>query len=120
MTTDFHYIPKDKHGYDCVWVIIDRLSKIPFSIPCHRTVTAKDVAAMYYQHVYRIFGVPETMTSDRGPQFIAAFMDELCKLTGVKQKLSTAEHPQTDGNTEIYNQYLNHRLRPFINHYQDN
>ena len=46
-------------------------------------------------------------------------MDELCKLIGVKLKLSTAEHPQTDGNTEIYNQYLNQRLRPVVSHYQD-
>src|SRR5215469_12562607 len=47
-------------------------------------------------------------------------MDELCKLTGVKQKLSTAYHPQTDGNTESLNQYIDQRLRPFVNHFQDN
>ncbi len=47
-------------------------------------------------------------------------MDELCRLTGVKQKLSTAYHPQTDGNTEILNQYIDQRLRPFVNHFQDN
>jgi hypothetical protein len=47
-------------------------------------------------------------------------MDELCKLTGVKQKLSTAYYPQTDGNTEILNQYIDQRLRPFVNHFQDN
>src|SRR6266496_5976186 len=47
-------------------------------------------------------------------------MDELCKLTGVKQKLSTANYLQTDGNTEILNQYINQRLHPFINHFQDN
>jgi hypothetical protein len=47
-------------------------------------------------------------------------MDELCKLTGAKQKLSTAYHPQTDGNTEVLNQYIDQRLRPFVNHFQDN
>lgn len=47
-------------------------------------------------------------------------MNELCKRTGIKQKLSTAYHPQTDGQTEIMNQILDHRLRPFISHYQDN
>lgn len=47
-------------------------------------------------------------------------MDELCKLTGVRQKVSTAYHPQTDGNIEIPNQYIDQRLRPFINHFQDN
>ena len=47
-------------------------------------------------------------------------MNELCRLMGIKQKLSTAYHPQTDGNTEIMNQYLDQRLRPFISYYQDN
>ncbi len=75
---------------------------------------------MFYEHPWRIFGTPESVTSDRGPQFISAFFEELCKLMGVKQKLSTANHPQTNGSTEIINQYIQLRLRPFINHYQDN
>ena len=52
--------------------------------------------------------------------FVSAFTDKLCKLTGVKQKLSTTYHPQTDGNTEVMNQYIDQRLRPFVNHFQDN
>jgi transposase InsO family protein len=57
--------------------------------------------------------------SDRGLQFISTFTGELCQLTGVKQKLSTAYHSQTNSNTEILNQYLDQRLRLFINHFQD-
>ena len=116
---DFKSFPKDKQGFDNVFVVVDRLGKRPFSLPCKKEVSAAMAAKLYYEHIWRIYGMPETATSDRGPQFISAFTNELCKLTGVKQKLSTASHPQTDGNTEIVNQYLDQRLRPFVNHFQD-
>ena len=58
--------------------------------------------------------------SDRGPQFISAFWNEFTCILGIKLKLSTAYHPQTDGQTEIVNQYLDQRLRPFVNYFQDN
>ena len=75
---------------------------------------------MYITYIYRWRGIPESMVSDRGPQFISQFWDEFCAILGIKIKLSTAYHPQTDGQTEIMNQYLDQRLRPFVNHYQDN
>ena len=84
-------------------VVVDRLSKRSFSLPCHKEVTASQAADMYYRYIWRIYGSPRSIVSDRGPQFISAFMNELCLLTGIKQKLSTAYHPQTDGNTEIVN-----------------
>jgi hypothetical protein len=99
---------------------VDRLGKRAFTLPCSKTASAEDAADLYYKHVWRVYGLPETATSDRGPQFISAFTDELCKLTGVKQKLATPYHPQTDGNTEVLNQYIDQRLRPFVNHFQDN
>ena len=102
---DFKSFPKDRHGYDNVFVVVDRLGKRAFSIPCNKTVTAAEAARLYYTYIWRIYGTPETATSDRGPQFVSDFMNELCKLTRVKQKLSSAWHPQTDGNTEILNQY---------------
>jgi hypothetical protein len=117
---DFKSFPKDRKGYDNVFVVVDRLGKRAFSLPCEKTVTAAQAAELYYTHIWRVYGTPETATSDRGPQFVSAFTDELCKLTGVKQKLSTAYHPQTDGNTEVLNQYIDQRLRPFVNHFQDN
>ena len=120
VSMDFKAFPKDQHGYDNAFVIVDRLSKRVFTLPCQRTITAAEAAYLYYVHIWRIYGCPETITSDRGPQFISAFMHELCKLTGVKQKLSTADHPQTDGNSEVLMQYIDQRLRPFVNHFQDN
>jgi transposase InsO family protein len=120
VTHDFKSFPKDKHGYDMIYVVVDRLSKQSVCIPCHKNVTARDMARMYITHIYRWRGVPESMVSDRGPQFVSQFWDEFCNILGIKVKLSTAYHPQTDGQTEIMNQYIDQRLRPFVNHYQDN
>jgi hypothetical protein len=75
---------------------------------------------LYYQYIWRTYRTPETITSDRGPQFISSFASELGLVLGFRFKLSTASHPQTDGNTEILNQVIQQRLRPFVNHYQDN
>jgi hypothetical protein len=117
---DFKSFPPDKQGYDNVAVFIDRLSKEAVSIPCTKEATAKDLAEMFYIHVYRHHNTPESIVSDRGPQFISAFWNAFCGLIGTKVKLSTAYHPETDGQTEIMNQYLDQRLRPYVNHYQDN
>jgi hypothetical protein len=71
-------------------------------------------------HVYKYYGPATTIVSDRGPQFISAFWEEFNRILGTKIKLSTAFHPQTDGQTENANQYIDQRLRPFANYYQDN
>jgi transposase InsO family protein len=120
ITMDFKSFPKDKHGYDTAYVVIDRLSKQSISIPCYKTTTAKDMAQLYVSYVYRHRGAPQTVVSDRGPQFISQFWTEFCRILGIQIKLSTAFHPQTDGQTEVMNQYLDQRLRPFVNYYQDN
>ena len=120
ISMDFNSFNRDKHGYDNVLVIMDRLSKESISIPCHKTTTAEEMAFLFICHVWRYFGPPDSIVSDRGPQFISAFWTEFCRILGVKIKLSTAHHPQTDGQTEIMNQYLEQRLKPFVNYYQDN
>lgn len=113
-------MPEDNKGFNMVVVFIDRLSKKAITIPCRKTVNAKNLAEMYFIHCFRHLGVPESVVSDRGAQFISYFWTSLCKLLQVDRKLSTAYHPETDGQTEIMNQYLDLRLRPFVNHFQDN
>jgi integrase-like protein len=120
ITMDFKSMPKDKRGYDNLCVFIDRLSKQSISEPCYKTATAEDMAEMYIARVYRYYGPPLTIVSDRGPQFISKFWKEFNRILGTKTRLSTADHPQTDGQTEIMNQYIDQRLRPFTNYYQDN
>ena len=120
ISMDFRSFPKDKQGYDAAFVVVDRLSKHPISIPCFKTTTAKDMAELFITFIYRHCGAPDTIVSDRGPQFVSDFWNEFCHILGIKLKLSTAHHAQTDGQTEIVNQHITMRLRPFINHYQDN
>jgi hypothetical protein len=120
ISMDFRSFPKDQRGYDAAFVVVDRLSKHPISIPCFKTTNAKDMAELFITHVYRHHGVPDSIVSDRGPQFISDFWNEFCHILGVKLKLSTAYHAQTDGQTEIVNQHIAMRLRPFVNHFQDN
>ncbi|KAI0992850.1 hypothetical protein K3495_g15334 [Podosphaera aphanis] len=117
---DFCSFPKDQHGYDNVLVFVDRLSKQCISVPCAKSIDSRDMAKLYVYHIYRYFGPPITMTSDRGPQFISSFWKAFNAILGTRVQLSTADHPETDGQTEIYNQYLEQRLRPFCNYYQDN
>ena len=110
ITHDFKSFPTDKHGYDMIYVVVDRLSKQSVCIPCYKNATARDMAQMYITYIYRWRGIPESMVSDRGPQFVSQFWDEFCSILGIKIKLSIAYHPQTDGQTEIINQYINQRL----------
>jgi transposase InsO family protein len=117
---DFKSFPKDRFGNDMIYVVIDRLGKRAYSIPCNKTITAKGMAKLFISHVWRTHGPPDSIVSDRGPQFISEFWNEFCRILGIKLKLSTAFHPQTDGQTEIMNQYIDQRLRPFVNYYQDN
>ena len=117
---DFKEFPKDKAGYDQIMVVIDRLSKQAISIPCHKTIDARGMAELFIQWVYRFGHTPETIISDRGPQFVSSFWSEFCRILGVKVKLSTAYHKETDGQTEIMNKYIDQRLRPFVTYYQDN
>jgi transposase InsO family protein len=100
-------------------LFVDRLGKRPITIPVRDTITAKQLAPLFLLHVVRHVGIPDTIVSDRGPQFVSDFWNEFCKRIGTKLKLSTANHPQTDGQTKIVNQYFDQRLRPYINYYQD-
>ena len=90
---DYQSLSKDSLGYDTAFVVIDRLSKQAFSIPCFKTTTAKDMARLYIQYIYRTRGAPESIVSDRGPQFVSTFWKEFCRILGIKLKLSTAFHP---------------------------
>ncbi|KAJ8105804.1 hypothetical protein ONZ43_g7278 [Nemania bipapillata] len=120
LVMDFKEMSTDGGKGNSVFVVVDRLSKLPWSTPCDKTVTAKDAARLYYEGPFRIFGLPQKIDSDRGPQFISSFTDELAKLLGIEWKLSSAGHHESAGQAEIAIEYLDQRLRPFCNHYQDN
>ena len=120
LTMDFTELPIDENGYDFAFVIMDRLTKKSVSVPCHKTITAKQMAELFITHWFRHFGMPDSIVSDRGPQFISTLWREFCRILGTKVKLTTAYNPNVDGQTEIMNQYIKQRLRPFCTYYQDN
>lgn len=120
LTMDFKSFPKSKNGHNAILVFMCRLSKKSTTIPCFQTADARDLARMFLERIYSYYGPPDSIVSDRGPQFVSDFWMEVCSILGIKMKLSTADHPQTDGQTENMNQYIDQRLRPFVNFYQDN
>ena len=100
-------------GFDSVLTIVDRLSKMVRYIPTSTKATAADVARLVFDNVVCLFGVPLDIVSDRDPKFVSKFWEELWSLFGTKLNLSTAYHPQTDGQSEIMNRFLNDYLRNF-------
>jgi len=81
--------------------------------------SAEELAKLFRDQVWKLHGLPESIVSDRGVQFAAGMMKELNNLLGIQTKLSTAYHPQTDGQTERVNQELEQYLRVFIDHRQE-
>jgi len=82
-------------------------------------MSAKGLAKLFWDHVWKLHGLPESIISDRGVQFAVGMMKELNNLLGIHTKLSTAYHPQTDGQMERINQELEQYLRVFIDHRQE-
>jgi transposase InsO family protein len=106
-------------GNDPFWVVVDRLSKMRHLVPCRTTIDARGLAEMFLKEVVRLHGLPMTVTSDRGPQFAAVFWKRLCERLGVDRQLSTAFHPQTNGQTERMNGSMEQYLQIFTSHQQD-
>jgi hypothetical protein len=99
--------------------VIDNLTKCAHFIPTYTTINAEGTALLFLKEVWKHHGTPQAVVSDRGPQFVAAFMCELYKLLGIKLATLTAYHPQTDGQTERVNQELEGYLRIFTSRRQD-
>ena len=105
-------------GYNSILVVVDRFTKMAHFVPTTEKTMAEGLARLFRDNVWRLHRLPKSIISDRGPQFVAALMRELNEMLGIKTKLSTAFHPQTDGQTERMNQELEQYLRMFINHCQ--
>jgi transposase InsO family protein len=120
ISTDFIVGLPKSNGYDAISVWICRETKMAHFIPCNGTVTANDTTKIFLENIYRLHGLPEEIISDRGPQFIAKFWKRFCQALGITVKLSSAYHPQTNGQTERTNQILEQYLRCYCNYDQNN
>jgi len=103
-------------GYDSILVVVNQLMKMVHFIPTTEKILVEGLARLFRNNVWKLHGLPESIILDRGLQFAAGLMRELNKILGIKSKLSTAFHPQTDGQTERVNQELEQYLRMFIDH----
>jgi IS30 family transposase len=97
-------------GYNSILVIVDRMTKQAIFIPCYTSDKAIDLAKHYVKHVFSKHGVPFSITSDRGKLFVSEVWTQVCKMLDIKSALSTAYHPETDGQTERVNQILEQYL----------
>ena len=101
-------------GFDSVMVVVNHgLTKRVILTPCSKTVDAAGIAQLFFDFVFKQFGLHNTLISDRGPQFTSAFAKEFACLLKYNVHLSTAYHPQMDGQTKQTNQKLETYLRIF-------
>jgi len=99
-------------GYDTILTITDHdCSKVSIFIPCKETVDSEGVAKLYVQHMVPHYGLPTKIISDCDTWFTSNFTKELCCVLGIKPNISTAYHPQTDGQSKQTNQSLEQYLR---------
>jgi len=88
-------------GYNTILTITDTdCTKASMFLPCKETIDSEGVAQLYLTHVLPHYGLPKKIISDRDPWFTSRFGKELCRLLDIRQNISTAYHPQTDGASE--------------------
>jgi hypothetical protein len=102
---------------DSIWVIVDRLTKTAHFIAMHTTYSVQQYAELYMDQIVRLHGIPKTIISKRGTQFVARFWEQLHECLGTKLIRSSNYHSQTDGQTERINQILDDMLRASILHF---
>jgi hypothetical protein len=102
------------HNFDCILVVVDKFSKYAHFIPIKHPYTALQVAMVYMDNVFKLHGFPEALISDRDRVFTSNVWQQLFKLTKIELRMSTAYHPQSDGQTERVNQCLEAYLRCFV------
>jgi hypothetical protein len=107
-------LPMTRQGYDAIFVVVDTLTKMAHFIPTKTKATAKTTADLFFQTVVRMHGLPSKIISDRDSKFISHFWRDLFGLCGTELAMSSAYHPQTDGQTERMNRTLVESLRSYI------
>ena len=110
----------NSHGHDAILTIIDHsCTRAALFLPCTTNVTGEGITKLYLDNVYKWFGIPSKIISDRDPRFTSHFSTLLCQRLRINQNISTAYHPQTDGLSERKNQWVEQYLRFMTSASQD-
>jgi transposase InsO family protein len=111
-------LPTTATGFDAILVFICHLSKRVIIVPTHKSLTAEGFAGLYFEHVYKHWGLPAELVSDRGSIWTSQFWRTLAAKLKTKLLFSTAYHPQTDGQTERANRWIEDALRCYVSNAQ--
>ena len=109
------HLPKTTMGNFFILVVVDRLSKMAHFLPCKKSIDGPGVAALFVDRIWSMHGLPKSVVTDRGTQFLNAFNKALTRIVGTKHAVSSSYHPETDGQTERVNRVLNKMLRHYTN-----
>jgi len=107
-------LPETNTGFDQIIVFVDRLTKMVHLVPSYMTDTAVDIAHLYVANIVRLHGLSMQIVSDRDAKFTSKFWKTVMQDLGVDQAMSSAFHPQTDGNTERVNRVMEDMLRHYV------
>ena len=120
VTVDFVVsLPQTAKGFDAICVFVDKLTKMCHLCPTTSEATAGDTAQLFVDYVWRYHGLPRKIISDRGTQFTSSMFRDICSLLNIEQGLSSAFHPESDGQTERLNRTMEEVLRHYVNPTQD-
>jgi hypothetical protein len=102
-----------KQGNDCVFVVVDRFSKMVILVAYKKSITVEATSKLFFERVWVHFGIPQTIVSDQDSRFLSTFWLSLWLLLDTKLTKSMAFHPQTDGQTEVVNIMIVHILHMY-------
>ncbi|KAJ9522138.1 hypothetical protein QJQ45_005140 [Haematococcus lacustris] len=113
-------LPVTSAGHDAIVVFVDKLTKMIHTVPTTTAVSAPELAQLFFDSVFKYHGLPKVIISDRDPRFTSNFWQQLFAKTGTHLNISTANHPQTDGQTERANRTIEDMLRNYVSpHHTD-
>ena len=114
ISLDFIEALPRSQSFTCILVVVDMFTKYANFLPQRHPYTALSVAKLFHDQVYKHHGLPQSIVSDRDRIFLSNLWRELFRLADVQLRMSSAYHPQTDGQTERVNQCLETFLRCFV------